>query len=642
MLPAARGGVEGENEHARLAAVFTAPPILPVAPPTAGAAPRAVASGVRFHPDSSARLVDTGDAPVPGRQAPASGRPPVLPDGRLLRALLRGRRRRGPGPRADADVEIPGRGRHGHSHVWRAVPRRRRLHHAADPPGLQRRHLRTGGRPQDGQGPGEARGDPRGHAGHADRRGLPRRPGPGPAGRGAPAARGSTTWGVAWVELSTGDFAATEFDGEGAATLLREELGVLAPRASSCCPSDADLDALRTDGTSAARGDPAGTLAVRGRCGGARPHRAARDVGPGRLRPGRAPARGRRGRRAGAVPARHAEGRPHARPQPRVSGDPRRPDHRRDDAPSPRGAGVHGGRPAGVAARCARRHGDRDGRAPVAGLADQAARGARGDSGPARCGGGSRVPVGGARHAARHAASRCTTCSASWRARPSARPAPATWWPWRGRSRPCPGLRHTLATLQAPLLAHLSRGLDDLPDAARAHRRHARRRTADAGPRRRRDPRRRRPGGGPPPQPEPQRQERHLGDGGGRAAAHGHRLAEDPVQPRLRLLHRDLEVEPARGAGRLHPQADDCRWRALHHAGAEGVRGAGAARRRAPDRRWNSRSSRRSAARWRPTPRRSSARRWRSRRSTCWPPWPTTPRAATTASPTCTRATTSR
>ncbi len=63
-----------------------------------------------------------------------------------------------------------------------------------------------------------------------------------------PPARGSTTWGVAWVELSTGDFAATEFEGEGAATLLREELGVLAPR-ELLLPSDADLDALRTDGT---------------------------------------------------------------------------------------------------------------------------------------------------------------------------------------------------------------------------------------------------------------------------------------------------------------------------------------------------------------------------------------------------------
>ena len=61
-------------------------------------------------------------------------------------------------------------------------------------------------------------------------------------------------------------------------------------------------------------------------------------------------------------------------------------------------------------------------------------------------------------------------------------------------------------------------------------------------------------------------------------------LAEGPLQPRLRLLHRDLEVEPARRAGRLPPQADDRRRRALHHAGAEGIRREGARRRRADPR----------------------------------------------------------
>ena len=63
-----------------------------------------------------------------------------------------------------------------------------------------------------------------------------------------------------------------------------------------------------------------------------------------------------------------------------------------------------------------------------------------------------------------------------------------------------------------------------------------------------------------------------------------HRVAEGPLQPRLRLLHRDLEVEPARGAVRLPPQADDRRRRALHHAGAQGVRREGARRRRADPR----------------------------------------------------------
>ena len=40
--------------------------------------------------------------------------------------------------------------------------------------------------------------------------------------------------------------------------------------------------------------------------------------------------------------------------------------------------------------------------------------------------------------------------------------------------------------------------------------------------------------------------QRIAADGRGRAGAHRHRLAEDPLQPRLRLLHRGLEVEPRR------------------------------------------------------------------------------------------------
>ncbi len=79
---------------------------------------------------------------------------------------------------------------------------------------------------------------------------------------------------------------------------------------------------------------------------------------------------------------------------------------------------------------------------------------------------------------------------------------------------------------------------------------------------------------------QPRRQGGDRGDGRGRTRAHRHQLAQDPLQPRLRVLHRDLEVEPRRGAGRLHPQADDRRRRAVHHAGAEGVRGQGARRRR--------------------------------------------------------------
>ncbi len=123
------------------------------------------------------------------------------------------------------------------------------------------------------------------------------------------------------------------------------------------------------------------------------------------------------------------------------------------------------------------------------------------------------------------------------------------------------------------------------------------------------------------------------------SAAHRHPVAQGALQPRLRLLHRDLEVEPARGARRLHPQADDCRRRALRHAGAEGVRGEGARRRRAQSSSASWSCSRPCAGRvGEPRPA-CSRQRARWRRSTCSPVWPRPPHSATTPSRTCTTAT---
>ena len=131
------------------------------------------------------------------------------------------------------------------------------------------------------------------------------------------------------------------------------------------------------------------------------------------------------------------------------------------------------------------------------------------------------------------------------------------------------------------------------------------------------------------------------GHGGRRARAHRHRVAQGQVQPGLRLLHRDLEVEPAPRAARLPAEADDCRRRALHHAGAEGLRRARARRRRA--------HSRARAGDFRGAApgggRRGAARAGHapasSRRSTCWPASPRRRRSATTPSRTCTTATSS-
>ena len=107
---------------------------------------------------------------------------------------------------------------------------------------------------------------------------------------------------------------------------------------------------------------------------------------------------------------------------------------------------------------------------------------------------------------------------------------------------------------------------------------------------------------------------------------------EDPLQPGLRLLHRDFEVEPRQRADRLPPQADDCRRRALHHADAEGLRREGTRRRgahagaRGRDLRGPARAA--SARRRRP----SRTRRAAWRRSTSWPASPRRRRRRTTPS----------
>ena len=113
------------------------------------------------------------DGAVPGDQGRQSGLPAVLPHGRLLRAVLRGRGggRAGARHRAHQARQASGRG---HPHVRRADPSRRRVPAAADPPGLPRRRVRAAGGPGGGEearlqgGGAPRRGAPR-HARHADR-----------------------------------------------------------------------------------------------------------------------------------------------------------------------------------------------------------------------------------------------------------------------------------------------------------------------------------------------------------------------------------------------------------------------------------------------------------------------------------------
>ena len=79
---------------------------------------------------------DAADGPVLGDQAPASRLPAVLPDGRLLRAVLRGRGAGGGGSRHRADQAGQVRGP-GHPDGRRAGAQPRRLCRAADPRRLQ-------------------------------------------------------------------------------------------------------------------------------------------------------------------------------------------------------------------------------------------------------------------------------------------------------------------------------------------------------------------------------------------------------------------------------------------------------------------------------------------------------------------------
>ena len=114
---------------------------------------------------------------------------------------------------------------------------------------------------------------------------------------------------------------------------------------------------------------------------------------------------------------------------------------------------------------------------------------------------------------------------------------------------------------------------------------------------------------------------------GARARAHRHRVAQGPLQPGLRLLHRGQQVEPRPRARRLRPQADDRGRRALRHPRAQGVRGQGAARRRADPRARGARSSRTCArdGRGRGAPPAADLA-GDGRASTCSPPSPRPPR----------------
>ena len=279
-----------------------------------------------------------------------------------------------------------------------------------------------------------------------------------------------------------------------------------------------------------------------------------------------APGGGARGRRAGALPARDAEGRPRPRPRDRLPRRRRLPADRSDDDAESGGDRVLQRDARGIAAARDRSHGHADGR-PAAARPGCCA----------RCVSIERIQdrldavEEFAFRTTERAKVRDTFKAIHDIERLVGRAALGTAGPrdlvsLRQSLAAVPRVKLLLDDLQAPLVSSLIAELDDLTDirqAARGRRCSTSRRSSPAtaasfatasipsstscGH-------------------QPIRQAAHRRDGGRRARADRDRVAEDPLQPRLRVLHRDLEVEPRERADRLSPQADDCRRRALHHA----------------------------------------------------------------------------
>jgi hypothetical protein len=264
----------------------------------------------------------------------------------------------------------------------------------------------------------------------------------------------------------------------------------------------------------------------------------------------RHPAAVARGRRARAVPARHAEGRPRARPRDRLSraAPTAWSSIRRRSAPRGR-RGAEGGAPGRCSHEIDRTVTPMGGRLLRAGCCGRCSRSSRSRIGS--------TPSRSSRSAPPSAPS-CATRSRRPRPR-AARGARGARHGGAARPRSLrqslaavPRVRMLLAGCRRRSSRSLLAELDDLADVRDAIDRDARRRAAGARPRRRHDPRRRRPELDELRDDQPLGQAAHRRDGGGRARAHRHRLAQDPLQPRVRLLHRGLEVEPARVPADYH------------------------------------------------------------------------------------------
>ena len=222
----------------------------------------------------------------------------------------------------------------------------------------------------------------------------------------APADRG-TGLGVALLDVSTGEFAAAEYDGTGRPPGARRRAGRPASRASSSPPDGFDdVDGARRRGPAGDPRDDGRRLDVRSR---ARRGASLLEQLQTRSLDGfgldGSPGGDARRRRHGAVPARHAEGRSRARPRHHAPRQRRRPAHRsrRRCATSTSIEAPDGGAAGSLLDEIDRTVTSMGGRLLRA-VAAAAAADARAHPGSARRGRGLRVPLDRARQAARHAA----------------------------------------------------------------------------------------------------------------------------------------------------------------------------------------------------------------------------------------------
>ncbi len=273
-------------------------------------------------------------------------------------------------------------------------------------------------------------------------------------------APGPTSLGAAWLDATTGEFFAAEWEGPGRFDRLRDEIGGTGPR-EILVRADAELPAWLTDPA-----QPEGAI----------PRAPAEDRS---FEPGRGrrellahfgvvsleafgceelPAGSGRRRSRPALRARDAEARPHPRDGPHHAGRRRRPGHRLGHPAQPRAHREHGRRqPTRHAPRRSRPHPNAHGSPPPAGLDPQAPGRARANPGPPRRGRGARLP--GPRPGAPPRGPRRGAGPRSHRGPGDAghRRSRATWWPSPGRSERFPRRPRPWTTARRPWSGSWSR-----------------------------------------------------------------------------------------------------------------------------------------------------------------------------------------